>query len=220
MTLGSQRTGKMLEERVAASYRKQGFQVLVEPQPKDLPFDLSGYAPDLIVKEPSGKSYLVEIKNSARQMSIERYRDIAETVAQHPGWGFLLVTDDDVGGENKKLLSWDEIKQRQAQAKKLLSLNEPGATFLLAWGAFEALLRQQALRVHIPIENFPTSSLIKHFYSQGELSVEQFDEVTRLNTVRNLYIHGYQTANLTEPANRLVMLVDDLLNAWSLNNQQ
>jgi REase_AHJR-like len=208
------RAGNMLEERVAANYRKQGFQVVVEPKADDVPFDLSGYAPDLIATKPSGENYLIEIKDSARQMPIERYQDIAEMVAQHPGWSFLLVTGDDEG-EGKEILTWEQVMQRHAQAKKLLSLNEFEAAFLLAWGAFGALLRQQAMLVHIPIENFPTSSLIKHFYSQGELSIEQFDEVTKLNTARNLFVHGYQTANLTEPANRLIALVDELLATWS-----
>jgi hypothetical protein len=215
MIIESERTSKMLEERVAANYRNQGFQVVIEPQAKDMPFDLSGYSPDLIVKKPSGENYLIEIKSSARQMPIERYRDIAETVAKHPGWGFLLVTGDDVEGDNKELLTWDQIAQRQAQAKKLLSSHEPEAAFLLAWGAFEALLRQQALRIHIPIEKFPTPSLIKHFYSQGELSIEQFDEVNKLNTARNLFVHGYQTTSLKEPAIRLIALNDELLATWS-----
>jgi REase_AHJR-like len=209
------RVGRMLEEKVAANYRKQGFQVVMEPKANDMPFDLSGYAPDLIATKPSGEKYLIEVKDSARQMTIERYRDIAEVVAQHPGWSFLLVTGDDVEGEDKELLTNEQIVQLQAKARKLSASGEVEAAFLMAWGALEALLRQQALRVHIPIENFPTSSLIKHFYSQGELSIEQFDEVTKLNMARNLFVHGYQTANLTEPAKRLIALVDGLLAMWS-----
>jgi REase_AHJR-like len=219
MSPDTRRAGSMLEERVAENYRQQGFEVVVEPQAKQLPFDLSGYRPDLIVTKPTGENYLIEIKDSATQMPIERYRDIAETVAQHPGWSFLLVTGDDVATDeavknSKDLLTWVQIMQRQAQAEKLLSLDENEAAFLLLWGGLEAMLRRHAMRVHIPIEKFPTPSLIKHLYSQGELSLEQFDEIMKLNAARNLFIHGYQTTNLAEPANRLQALVNDLLNLW------
>lgn len=204
----------LLEKRVAAKYRGKGFKVIAEPKPGDLPFDLQGYRPDFVITKPSGESYLVEVKDSATQMPIERYRDIAETVAKYPGWGFLLITGEDVEGDDKALLSPDQIFQSQIEAKKLLSSGQVEVAFLLAWRTFEAILRRQAVDTHLPIENFPTSSLINHLYSQGELSIEQFDEVTKLNTARNLFVHGYQTDNLTEPAKRLIALVDELLAMW------
>jgi hypothetical protein len=204
----------LLEKRVAAKYRGKGFKVIAEPKPSDLPFDLQGYRPDFVITKPSGESYLIEVKDSATQMPIERYRDIAETVAKYPGWGFLLITGEDVEGDDKELLSLDQIAQSKIEAKKLLSSGQVGAAFLLAWRTFEAILRRQAVDAHLPIENFPTSSLINHLYSQGELSIEQFDKATALNTTRNLFVHGYQVANLADAANDLQALVDELSSTW------
>lgn len=204
----------LLEKRVVAKYRGKGFKVIAEPKPGDLPFDLGGYRPDFVITKPSGENYLIEVKDSATQMPIERYRDIAETVAKYPGWGFLLITDEDVEGDDKELLSHDQILQSQTQAKKVLSSGQVEAAFLLAWRTFEAMLRRQAVYTHIPIENFPTSSLINHLYSQGELSIEQFDKATALNAARNLFVHGYQVANLSDAANALQALVDELSSTW------
>jgi hypothetical protein len=210
--------GNRLEERVADRYRKQGFQVIVEPFAQQLPFELSGYRPDLIVTKSPDENYIIEVKSSANRMPIDRYRELSEIVAQHPGWSFLLITEDDVLPDEETeqiyLLTLEQIVERQRQAKRLLSLNETEAAFLLSWGAFEALLRQQALLVHIPIERFPTPSLIRHLYSQGELSIKQFDAATHLQSIRNRFVHGYQTTNLLEPTKQLQYLVDELLDAW------
>jgi hypothetical protein len=39
----------------------------------ELPFDLGTYLPDLLVKKSENEGYLIEIKHSAAQTSIERY---------------------------------------------------------------------------------------------------------------------------------------------------
>lgn len=215
--------GSRLEERVADRYRKQGFQVTVEPSTQQLPFELSGYRPDLIVTKSPDENYIIEVKSSANRMPIDRYRELSEIIAQHSGWSFLLVTEDDVPSDEEteklSLLTLEQIVERQRQAKRLLNLNETEAAFLLSWGAFEALLRQQAMLVHIPIERFPTLSLIKHLYSQGELSMKHFDEATHLQSVRNRFVHGYQTINLLESTKQLQQLVDELLDTWFSKKQ-
>ena len=50
-------------------------------------------------------------------------------------------------------------------------MGETEAAFLSLWGVLEAALRRRALQMSIPIERFPTLSLINQLYSQGELSL-------------------------------------------------
>jgi REase_AHJR-like len=193
MTPNVQPSGSLLEERVAEKYKRQGFQVVIAPKEQQLPFDLNGYPPDLIATKSPEENYIIEVKSSASKMPIDRYREVSELVAQHPGWSFILVTDDDISSDNdtadsQLLLTFEQIIERQKQAKRLLDLNEAEAAFLLSWGAFEAMLRRQAILVHIPIERFPTPSLIKHLYSQGELSMQHFDEATQLQKIRNRFV--------------------------------
>ena len=213
-------TERTLESKVVKKYKKQGYEVISGPQTKDLPFDLGTYCPDLIVKKSPSEGFIIELKNSVAKVPIDHYREIAETVSQHDGWSFLLVTGDDVSlGEQEKgddsLLSWQEMRQRQIQAEHLLSIGENEGSFLSLWGILEAALRRQAKQLSIPIERFPTPSLINHLYSQGELSIEQFDKAKALEAIRNRIIHGYQTPNIIEHTKQLQELVNELLELWT-----
>jgi hypothetical protein len=212
------RSARVLESKVADRYRAQGFEVVLEPQPKDLPFDLGAYRPDIIARKKTGEGYLIEVKSTASRAPIDRYRDIAEQVAEHDGWRYLLVTgEDEVPGEptpEGELLAWEQIVNRKTQAERLLSMGAVEGAFLSLWGVIEAALRRRAKEVAIPIDLLPTPSLINHLYSQGELSIEQFDEVKALQGIRNRLVHGYQTPDIAEPAEQLQQLAGELIAAW------
>jgi len=77
---------------IAEKYKSQGFEVVIEPSKFLLPFDLGNYCPDLMARKGSDEGYIIEIKNSIAKISVDRYREIAEIVAQHHGWRFLLIT--------------------------------------------------------------------------------------------------------------------------------
>lgn len=205
-----------LESRVAEKYRKAGYEVVLVSDQTDLPFDLGPYRPDLLVKKPDGKGYIVEVKGAAARTPIGRYREVAEIVGGHPGWRFLLVTNDEDELENgKQLLSWSDIKQRYQRSQHLLAMGEVEATFLSLWSVLEAILRKRAEETLIPIERFPPLSLIRQLYSQGELSMAQFDMLNPLYQLRNQLVHGYQVSNLDEATAELQQLVDELLYDWS-----
>jgi len=147
------------EEKIAAKYRSQGFDVVIEPQKNELPFDLNSYHPDLIARKSPNEGYIIEIKPSASRLSVDRYREIAELVSEHDGWRFLLVTGEDVptngqGVEGKALLSQKQMLQRFGNAERLLLLGEVEGAFLSLWGVFEAALRWQARKALIPIDLF------------------------------------------------------------------
>ena len=88
----------------------QGFEVVIEPSKSLIPFDLGNYYPDLIARKGSNEGYIIELKNSIAKISVDRYREIAEIVAQHHGWRFLLITGEDISSDNpqndNELLSW------------------------------------------------------------------------------------------------------------------
>jgi len=209
-----------LPARIAQKYERDGYQVYIEPDRSDLPFDLGSYRPDLLAVKSENEGYIIEIKKRADALSVERFREIAETVAQHEGWHFLLVTGDDVSPNEPKyksreiLLSWEQISARKKKGEKLLSLGEIEGAFLTFWGTLEAVMRKQAEQASLPIAYFPTSSLINHLYSQGELSVGQFDNIMELFNVRNQLAHGFQSQNLDEAVTELQNLLLKLLEAW------
>jgi hypothetical protein len=204
--------------KVAQKYRQDGYDVVMAPKPNELPFDLGVYSPDLLVKKSDKEGYIVEVKNSVNRIPVDHYREIAETVSQHNGWRFLLITGEDAiqANQSKKehLLSWEQIVSRAEQGERLLHLGEVEGAFSSLWAALEALLRNQAQQLSIPIERFPTLSLIKHLYSQGELSIEQYDTTMALFSVRNQFVHGYQTPGLPDATKQLAKLVRELLGLW------
>ena len=218
MTVNFQLTEKGLGAKIAEKYRLQGFEVVIEPSKSLLPFDLGNYCPDLIARKGADESYIIELKNSIAKVSVDRYREIAEIVAQHHGWRFLLITGEDISSgdpqDDSELLTWEQMLQRQEQAQRFLAIGEVEVAFLYLWGVLEAAMRRQAKQVTIPIERFPANSLINHLYSQGELSMEQFDQVRVIQAIRDRLIHGYQMPNLGEPTKQLQMLVDELIVMW------
>ena len=223
MTVNSQLAEKGLDSKVleknrlqeiAEKYRLQGFEVVIEPSKSLIPFDLGNYCPDLIATKGSDEGSIIELKNSIAKISVDRYREIAEIVAQHHGWRFLLITGEDISSgdpqDDSELMTWEQMLQRQEQAERFLAMGEVEVAFWYLWGILEAAMRRQARQVAIPIERFPANSLINHLYSQGELSMEQFDQVRGIQTIRDRLIHGYQIPNLGEPTKQLLVLVNGL----------
>ena len=200
------------------SYTEQGFAVKAEPETRDFPFDLGGYVPDLLV-EKGDQHLLVEVKRAGIPLSADRLQALAATIRQHAGWHFLLVTADDVaagllpdsGGE---LVSGQALTERAHRAEHLLSLGETDAAFLMLWSALEALLRQHATQVALPIERLPTAALLDYLYSQGELTFEQFEQAQAALQVRNRLVHGYEATETSRETRPLHTLVADLLQEW------
>ena len=52
-------------------------------------------------------------------------------------------------------------------------------------------------------------------YSQGELSIEEYDRSMLLLSVRNRFIHGFQTPEVNESVSELLALVNELISLWA-----
>lgn len=212
-----------LERQVANRYASEGYTVLAQPTKDALPFDLGNYRPDLLVYKPGGVRYLIEVKSSRSPISVERYRDIAEIVSGQPGWRFLLVLGDEplpdlAEGTEDRPLTPERIQMRINQAVRLLVHGASEAAFLDFWAVLEALLRNRANEITLPIEQMPTLSLVNHLYSQGELSMQQYDELKALLPVRNSIAHGLEVINVDHYTRRLGELVIELRGSWQPSN--
>jgi hypothetical protein len=214
--LGSPKPQSGLEARVAEKYLQQGFSVITNPPLSSLPFDLGGYRPDLIAQKESGQNYIIEIKNASRQISVDRFRAIAENVQSHPGWRFLLVTSDDdlpIGSEGD-LFRYDEALLRADQAEALIASGAAEAAFLFLWSTLEGMMRRRSIESSIPIDRLMPLAMTSHLYSQGELSRLQFHRIKDLISSRNRAAHGYHDPQLEEGARELLLLVRELANEW------
>jgi REase_AHJR-like len=205
---------------VAERYRGDGYEVVTEPGPSAIPFDLGSYRPDLIARK-GDVSIIVEIKAQAERMSFDQLRSIVDEVKRHAGWRFVLVTAQDVLGSGADLpededdLSWDEIADKVRDAQRLSVQGEKEAAYLILWIAFERMMRFQARRIALPVDRLSPSILIRQLYSQGELRASQFEAALNCQAVRTRIIHGFRASDLDDAVVRLDKVVRQLLEQWS-----
>lgn len=202
---------------VAERYRRDGYQVDEEPLDSALPFQLSGYRPDLIAQKED-RHVMVEVKSVPERTSFERLRSVVDEVKQHRGWEFVLITPkdlltDDVAA-NDGQLSWDEVDLRIQRAERLSEQSEYEAAYMLMWIAFEQALRFQARQISLPLERLAPAIVIRQLYSQGELSMSQFDSALDCQSVRNRIVHGFPVSDLQQPVKRLASLVREVVGQW------
>jgi len=204
-----QPVGSHAAAKVAEEYRRRGYQVVIAPTGPELPAFLAGYQPDLIARSPS-ETVVVEVKVGTRTSVADRFREIAERINRQPGWRFSVVyvspSDPDQLTEAEPAPLPDLIR-RAGEADSLFQAGQPDAAFLLYWSALEGTLRLLGRRFQLPLENLPSSALIRELYSSGEISRNDFDTLMQLLPLRNRLVHGQlgrtENANV-EPLRGLV----------------
>lgn len=77
-------------QSMAQDLSQKGYEVLIEPSNSQLPFDLEGYNPDLIARK-NNEGIIVEIKGNLKHLSVDKFQNIAQRIASHDGWRFILV---------------------------------------------------------------------------------------------------------------------------------
>lgn len=205
---------------LADRYRKDGYAVREQPRPGDLPFDLSGYVPDLIA-EKGAEHLIIEVRARVERVSFDRLRAVAEEVKRHDGWRFYLVTGQDVEdaalpGQADESFSWDVVAQALDEASSARDSRTRTLAFIELWVAFERMLRFQARRIALPVDRLVSPrTMIDQLYSHGEISLGEYDVARALVAVRNQVFHGLDVADLAGDLERLAALVRGLREEWS-----
>jgi hypothetical protein len=201
-------------QEIANDYETRGYRVLIEPSPTELPPFLANFRPDIVVYGPED-SMVIEVKVGTRTAASERYRELAETIQQHPGWRFSLVVidprSDDVAPPTQPLLDREKIIERLKEAEELLQRGIKEAAFVLVWASIEALLRHISSREGLPLERVPSSALLKELFSLGLLSRKSLDIALRAFSVRNSLVHGFESPELDAILGELTILAQELL---------
>lgn len=201
-------------QEIANDYETRGYRVLIGPAPTELPPFLADFHPDIVVYGPED-SIVIEVKVGTRTAASERYRELAETIQQHPGWRFSLVVvdprSDDVAPPTRPLLDREKIIERLKEAEELLQRGIKEAAFVLIWVSIEALLRHIASREGLPLERVPSSALLKELFSLGLLSRKSLDIALRAFSVRNSLVHGFEAPELDAILGELITLAQELL---------
>jgi hypothetical protein len=201
-------------QELKAQFERDGYNVLVEPQRTDLPFDLDNYVPDIVASKPDG-GLIVEVKTTNTKTSISRYQSVAQIVQQHPGWRFLMVTVDDLDvPEAQEMASWDQLEAKLGTIRSLIAdgKTEPGVLYL--WSVFEAAMRKLAYAVAMPIERLPATALMNQLYTAGYISVGDFQTAKELLTIRNMITHGFGTSPDGPLLESFLISVAGLIRDW------
>lgn len=203
---------------LAAKYEHEGFEVLVEPDPSAVPFDLGGYRPDVLASR-GNEHHIVAVRDLGTRLPIDRFQNLAQEIGRHEGWHFILVTSDDLNPGSfpatSPLLSWEQLRERWKIAARLVETGPSEAALLLLWALFEGMLRLQAHRIALPVERFPTEGLIKHMYSHGELSMQQYEWAMEMLDLRNDVAHGFAADDVAGAAAQTLDIIPDLFAEWS-----
>jgi hypothetical protein len=179
---------------LADEYSRAGFDVIKEPVPQRLPFDLEFHQPDLVARKGGG-GLVVDVRESFSNISVGRMVSVASEVSRHTGWRFLLVTLDDVGGQgipttDAELLTWKQIYRCLHEVAMLIGQQALVPALLQLGSAFEAALRRRAIDQSIPVERFPELAMLMHMYRFGEISVDQIDTLEEFLQKCERVAHG------------------------------
>lgn len=202
-------------QELKTRYERDGYEVLVEPQKLDVPFDLGNYVPDLVARKHDG-GLIIEVKTANAKTSIERFQSLARVVKLHPGWRFLLVTVDDlsVPVSSKEVGSWNELVSKLGIVRSLIENRTAEPAILYLWSIFEAAMRKLAILETMPIERLPAVKLMNHLYTVGYLSIDDFTTAKKFLTMRNGITHGFGTPPDGPLLESFFDVVSNLLQEW------
>ncbi|EDN67721.1 hypothetical protein BGP_4960 [Beggiatoa sp. PS] len=73
---------------VAKELEDDGYTVIFEPSPEQIPFSLDTYIPDLLATK-NNDNLIIEIKTRDIPNIMNRYRKVIEIIQTHPDWKFF-----------------------------------------------------------------------------------------------------------------------------------
>ena len=201
---------------VAREYRKQGYNVIVEPDRNQLPGFLVPFRPDMIAYGEK-ENVVVEVRMQDTLTDLPKLNAIAEAVQDQPMWRFELVVTNPRSRDFKVLkdasvLVHRDIRSRLQEAHQLAAQEHGEAALLLTWSAIEALLRRIAQEERIMVAQSGPFPLMKSLFSYGLLDKEQFDILQQGLQIRNTVAHGFMsTQSYATILERLFKTADQLL---------
>ncbi|MEB3163893.1 MAG: hypothetical protein VKK80_11735 [Prochlorothrix sp.] len=205
-------------DEIAQKLQEQGYEVILEPEVSLLPFDLGSYRPDILAFGQQG-GVIVEVKGEAQNFSVDRLHEIAKIVSSHAGWQFWLATAQDLTDSSRPqtptdLPTWEDLNRQLLTVTDLLEQDLLEPSLLYLWSIVEAILRKRAIFLKLPLAKLGTRPLINHLYSQGEISLEEFDILQLVQPQRNRVAHGLTATLQQDTLRTLLMMAGTWLSHW------
>jgi hypothetical protein len=173
-------------------YSQQGYQVSIEPSPRELPEFLRVLAPDMIARR-DGENIVVEIKTSS-PASFEQVQRLARALEHRAGWKLQVVyadLDDPEWAPPPELPDISELTRLMSVA----SADEGdhyASQFLLLWSIIEAAARHRLSSPKIPpTRRISSSALLKMLLTEGIIEEDNYAVLRHGLAVRNAIAHGF-----------------------------
>jgi len=175
-------------------YAQQGYEVSVEPSPRELPKFLRTLAPDLIARR-DGENIVVEIKTSS-PASFGAVQRLARALEHRAGWKLRVVYVDLADPEWQPPPQLPERKDLLARLDRIGSTSESGdqrrLDFMLLWSIVEAAARHRLAPLIIPrTARISSSALLKMLVSEGIIEDDDYAVLRRSLAARNAIAHGF-----------------------------
>ena len=189
--------------KLAEEYRERGYEVSFHPNVEDLPDFLKSYRPDMIVR--LGKESVViavKSRSSLNSSSTQYLRNLAQAVAENPGWRFELVMTNPEDAvyfpKAEGSLQEHEIEARLPVAKQLVAQQHLESAMLYSWSLVEATLRIVAEKEELSLTRLQPLFLVKQLASEGVISQSEYQLLMNALSLRNAIAHGFKTTQLTQ----------------------
>ena len=178
---------------LASEYRRNGYDVTIDPPARELPPFLASSTPDIVARSSHG-NVVVEVK-SARDFDADEIKRLADAVEANPGWKFEVVLANppiapDVPSR-EELAGPAQIERLLQDAELLAAQGQHDAVSMLAWSALEAILRRHARAVAPEVERQSSARVLKHFYALGFVKDGIYERLSDLMHYRNAVAHGF-----------------------------
>lgn len=204
---------------LAKELEDQGYSVIFEPDPSQIPFSIMNYRPDLIATGAAG-NLIVEVRTRSDSRSIERYKQIAEEVSKHNGWRFMLSTIEESyqneSPEIKQELPDDAIIRALVKVDSLLASDSYEMAVPTLWSIYISGMRSSGRRKGLPMDATNDRSVINYMYSLGQISASEYEESKAFLSMRNKLIHTFDADLSKAQVQRLVDFTKQKLCEWGI----
>lgn len=199
-TQTQQRVAKA-RQRIASSYRRQGYRVSVPAKAEALPEFLGDCEPTLVA-EREDDHVVVEIKPTEALKGANELVELAELVAKQPGWRLELITlGRQEPPEPPRGVDWLDAK---------LALTKDVADCFYRAAILETLIRSLAVIEGIRVKNKPPSNITRELGFLGAIDGDLLNRIVSALSWQSDLLHDSSSIH---PAAQQAAELDELCNA-------
>lgn len=196
-------------QQVAERYREQGYQVILNPTPDDLPSFAKDFKVEILASRPDGNVLASAKANTKEFESDKNLSRYAEIIQNHQGWRYdvfvlgpaaSIPPTRDIADASEV-----EIERTLAAADHLSQAGFVPQAVLTSWAAFESAMRHR-LRSSGEKADWGASprSMLNELVSSGILTQGEFRHLEELSRLRNIIVHGFSVPEISPDAASLL----------------